>query len=264
MPTKLGAIVARTRTQILAPLVQTGAISPDLFWTDDELLAHTIAGCRDLWRAVVDLHQEHFLKVDVTNVSYGSGNDKLTGVPTDTLRVLAMQPRDTTSNSTSRALRFLPRRYTSSDFLAALARDPFDATQPGDIYYAVTNAGSPVEAPTVWIAPKLTASVLLRFVYVPTLPGTMDVDTMNPIPGESDQALMAWTAAYALGKQNTDASNFVPDATWLAVYSTEKQAILIISEPRQEQAPVVVQGALDELFGGGLSGDGTYRGGWWF
>jgi hypothetical protein len=259
MPTPLKAIVARTRTQILAPLAQTGAIGPDQFWTDAELLDHTIAGCRDLWRAIVDLHEEHFLKVDTTSVSYSSGTDRLTGVPPDLLRVLAMQPRDITQTSQVRSLRFLPRQYTSTDFLTALARQPFDVTMPGDIFYAVANAGSPVGAPDIYIAPRLTASVLLRLVYVPTLPATMDLETMNPIPGESDHALMAWTAAYALGKSGPDGL-FTPDTTWLNVYSTEKQAILIISEPRQEQQPVVVQGVFDELWGGGLSGDGTNRG----
>jgi hypothetical protein len=171
-----------------------------------------------------------------------------------------IQPRDTSPSSAVRQLRFVPRRYTSTDFLAALGRDPFDTGSPGDVYYAVVNAGSPVAAPGVYIAPRLTSAVLLRFVYVPTLPGTMDADTMNPIPGESDHALMAWTAAYALGKQTGGDGPFTPDPTWLAVYSTEKQAILIISEPRQEQEPVVVQGVFDELWGGGLSGDGRNRG----
>jgi hypothetical protein len=259
MPTPLKAIVARTRTQILAPLVQTGAISPDLFWTDEELLDHTIAGCRDLWRAIVDLHEEHFLKIDTTNVWYKGGDELLTGVPPDVLRVLAIMPRDTSNTSATRSLRFVPRKYTSTDFLNALGRSAMDVTQPADVYYAVVNAGSPVTAPDIHVAPKLTTNVLVRLVYVPTLPGTMDPETMNPIPGESDHALMAWTAAYALGKQNGDGP-FVPDTTWLAVYSTEKQAILIISEPRQEQEPSVVQGVFDELFGGGLSGDGRSRG----
>ncbi len=259
MPTPFKAIVARTRTQILAPLVQTGAVSPDLFWTDQELLDHTIAGARDLWRGLVDLHEEHFLKADKTNVWYKAGDEMLTGVPPDVLRVLAIMPRDTSQTSGVRQLRFLPRKYTSTDFLTALGRSAFDINSPGDVLYAVTNAGSPVAAPIVYIAPKLTADVLIRFVYVPTLPATMDLETINPIPGESDHALMAWTASYALGKQNGDGP-FVPDTTWLAVYSTEKQAILTISEPRQEQQPVVIQGVFDELFGGGLSGDGTNRG----
>jgi hypothetical protein len=259
MPTPLKAIVARTRTQILAPLVQTGAIGPDQFWSDEELLAHTIAGCRDLWRAIVDLHEEHFLKIDTTGVWYRGGDELLTGVPPDVLRVLAIMPRDTSQTSPNRTLRFLPRKYTSTEFLTALGRSPFDVTLPGDVYYAVVNAGSPVTAPDIHIAPKLTGDVLVRLVYVPTLPATMDGNTMNPIPGESDHALMAWTASYALGKQNGDGP-FAPDSTWLAVYSTEKQAILIVSEPRQEQEPVVVQGVFDELFGGGLSGDGRGRG----
>lgn len=259
MPTPFKAIIGRTRTQILAPLVQTGAISPDLFFTDDELLAHCVAGARDLWRALVDLHEEHFLKIDTTNVFYKSADETLTGVPQDVLRVLAVMPRDTSNTSSTRTLRFLPRKYTSTDFLNALGRNAMDVTLPADVYYAVTNAGSPVAPPIVYIAPKLTATVLVRFVYVPTLPATMDMDTANPIPGESDHALMAWTAAYALGKQNGDGP-FVPDTTWLAVYSTEKQAILTISEPRQEQQPRVVQGVYDELWGGGLSGDGGNRG----
>src|SRR4029077_14599534 len=123
MPTPFKAIVGRTRTQILAPLVQTGAISPDLFWTDDELLAHTIAGARDLWRAIVDLHEEHYLKIDTTNVFYRERSDRLSGVPTDVLRIMAIQPRDTPSRSLQRVWRFLPRKYTSTEFLNALSRD---------------------------------------------------------------------------------------------------------------------------------------------
>jgi hypothetical protein len=259
VPTPFKAIVARTRTQILAPLVQTGAIGPDLFFTDDELLAHALAGARDLWRALVDLHEEHYLKIDVTNVSYQNGKDRLTGVPPDVLRVLAIMPRDQSSTSNWRLLRFLPRKYTHTDFLNALALTALDATRPLDVYYAVVNAGSPVMAPDIYIAPPLSSDVPIRMVYVPTLPGDMNMDTMNPIPGESDHALMAWTAAYALGKQNGDGP-FVPDTTWLAVYSTEKQAILTISEPRQEQQPRIVQGVFDELWGAGLSGDGRNRG----
>ena len=108
MPTKLSAIVSRTRTQILAPLIQTGAVGPDEFFAEDEMLDHAIAGCRDLWRAIVDLHQEHFMTVDETNVSLVASTSTMTGVPKDLFRVLLIQSRDTTSTSSSRTLRFTP------------------------------------------------------------------------------------------------------------------------------------------------------------
>lgn len=250
MPTPLSAIVARTRDVILAPLVQIGSVAPDTFWADAELLNHVIAGCRDLWRAIVDLHQEHYLKVDPTGVSAPAQGDRLIGVPTDLLRVLMLAPRDQTSR-----IEFKPRRYTSSDFQTALRRTAIDPSENSRLFYAVANAGSPVGAPDIYIAPALSTAIPLRLVYVPTLPGTLNGDSINPIPGESDQALMNWCAAFALGKQNPDGT-YTPDAGWLNLYSTEKQAILIVSEPRQEQQPVVMQGVFDELFGGGLSGDG--------
>lgn len=256
MPTTLGAIVSRTRTQILAPVHQSGAISPDAFWTDDELLAHVIAGCRDLWRAVVDLHQDHFVKTD-TAVVLPAAAEALTGVPADCFRILSLQPRDL-SESGSPSLRFRRAAVTSRDFLLAEQRTAIDAIGTGGVvYYALVNAGSPVMTPEILTAPQVTSAVPIRLRYVPTLPGALTVDSVNPIPGESDHALMAWCAAYALGKQNPDGT-LTPDPTWLSVYSTEKESIKVVIEPRDASSPQIVRGVFDDTYGPGLSGDGGW------
>ena len=56
----------------------------------------------------------------------------------------------------------------------------------------------------------------------------------NPIPGESDNAVVAWTVAYARAKEREDRS---PDPNWLAVYATEKQHLLQSLGLRQLQEP---------------------------
>jgi hypothetical protein len=254
VPTPLGAIVGRTRTQILAPLVQSGAISPDQFWSDAELLAHTVAGCKDLWRAVVDLHQDHFVAIN-TAVVLPAAADALVGVPSDCFRILYMQPRDP-NGSGLRPVRFRRASLTSHDFVRAQQRTAIDPTSAGGIVYcALVNAGSPVMTPDIHVAPRVTSALAITLAYVPTLPGTLTADSMNPIPGESDHALMAWTAAYALGKQNPDGT-LTPDQTWLAVYSTEKESIKIVIEPRDASSPQIVRGVFDDTFGPGLSGYG--------
>jgi len=257
----LGAIVARTRVQILAPLVQSGAISPDQFWADDELLAHLLAGCKDLWRALVDLHQDHFVSVN-TAVILPAIADALVRVPSDLFRILFLHPLDS-SDSSTRAIRFRRASLTSLDFTSAMTRAAIDPLGTGGlVYYALVNAGSPVMTPAIHVAPRVNSDVACRLVYVPTLPGTLNADSMNPIPGESDHALMAWTAAYALGKQNPDGT-FAPDTTWLQVYSTEKESIKIVTEPRDASSPSIIRGVFDDTFGPGLSGFGGGDWDWW-
>ncbi len=217
------------------------------FWSDDELLQIMILGAKDLWRAFIDLHQEHFFTVDDTNVTLPANATVLDGVPANVHRVLLIASRD----AQSRLVKFQPRAYTSPEFLAALNREavsPDGAT----IYYDMTGAGAPVGAPTVYTAPMVSADVDVRLVYIPTLSGTLSFDDVNPVPGESDAALVAYTVAFALAKDREDRS---PDPNWLAVYSTEKNSCLVASTPRQEQEAPVVKGVFDDVFGPGLSGD---------
>ncbi len=253
MPTPLSTIVANARVHLRAPTVQTGSVSADTFWTDSELLAHTIRGCRDLWRSLVDLHQDHFLEI-VTTPTIAASGDRIIGVPKNVMRPILIQPADTSDTGNNRTLKFTPAKYNSTEFRRALAMSPLDPTQDGEVFYVITKAGSPVAAPEILIAPLLSQAMAVRIAYIPTLQ-PLSADSINPIPGESDLALEAFTTAYALAKQDPDNK---PDTTWMAVYGTEKQSILIVSEPRQDQQPRVVRGVFDDSFGAGLSGDGVF------
>jgi hypothetical protein len=95
-----------------------------------------------------------------------------------------------------------------------------------------------VGAPTVHVGPQLSTALPLRFVYIPTLDtDDLEAGDSNPIPGESDNALWAWTVAYARAKEREDRS---PDPNFLAIYATEKQNLLTRSTPRQAQEPEVI------------------------
>ena len=238
MATLLDDIRTRARRQ----LQETSAS----FWTEAELADHIIAGIRDMWGAIIDLHQEHFATIDATNVSLAASTSTLTGVPADTFRVLLIEPRDVTSSATGRYTQFIPRDYNSPEFIAARMLSSQDSSSGPIIYYNINQAGAPVAAPTVNVAPQLSAALNLRFVYIPTLATSLFNDFAtdnNPIPGESDNALFAYCMAFARGKERDDGS---PDPNWLAVYGTEKQNVLVRLTPRQEQEPEYVMGMFEE------------------
>jgi hypothetical protein len=218
----------------------SGLDSP--FWTEQELLDILILGCKDLWRAIVDLHQGHFTTIDETNVSAAAGTTTLTGTPVDCFRVLMIEPRVLGSSNADRWTTFKPKQYHSVDFQAARA-DSANASGNTNrlVFYDILNAGSPVVAPSIVIAPTLPSALLLRLVYVHVLP-TLVESSDNPIPGESDNALIAWGVAWARAKENEAR---MPDAAWLAVYSTDKQGLLTALTPRQEQEEEIVEGLFD-------------------
>lgn len=211
------------------------------FWTSAELIDIINLGIKDLWGSVVDLNQEHFLTVDETSVSYAANDTDLTGVPTDVFRVHLIEPRDTTVSGSAPGVLFRPRDFNSHEFTNARAQAASDPSSGLVVFYALTQAGAPVAAPVVLCAPKISAALPLRFAYVPVL-AAVAASGSNPIPGESDQALINWCVAYARAKEREDRS---PDPAWLAAYATEKANILVRLTPRQTQEPDVVE----SLFG---------------
>jgi len=208
------------------------------FWSDAELNDYIGAGIRDLWGAILDLHQEHYFTVDETNVYLAAGGTVLSGVPEDVFRVLGIEPRDTTSTGGQRGVIFVPKKYNSPEFRAARTQGQYDSGSSLIIYYDVSQAGAPVGAPTIHIAPAISGQLLLRFIYAPTLDdGNLEDNDLNPIPGESDNALVAYCIAWAHAKDRDDGS---PDPAFIAIYSAEKTNILTRLTPRQEDEPDVV------------------------
>lgn len=241
--TPYSALIRAARFHINAARGSEATYKADQFWSDDELLDIARRGTTDLWAAYVDLHEEHFLTVDVTNVTLDASATSLSGIPADTFRVYLIEPRDISQSGTTRDLAFIPRDYNHPEFINA--RSWAGQTPSGglNIFYALAGAGAPNGAPTIYIAPTITAAIDLRFVYIPTLGvAQYTLNTFNPIPGESDHAVIAWIVAYAMGKESADK---MPNPGWLSVYATEKQSLLMRSVPRQEQDPIYVDGLFD-------------------
>jgi len=236
MATLLSTIRTRARKTLLE---ETAG-----FWTDAELLEHIVEGVKDLWGAIIDLHQEHFVTTDVTNVSVAANATSLTGVPADVFRVLTIEPRDLTNTASSRGLLFVKRDYHHPEFVYARSLSAIDPSDRGlIIYYTIDNPGAPVAAPTIQVAPKLSSAVNLRLRYIPTLAASdMEAGDSNPIPGESDNALYAWCIAYGRAKEREDRS---PDPNWLTVYATEKENVKTRLTPRDESEPEVAEGMFD-------------------
>jgi hypothetical protein len=229
----MATLLSALETQARRHLKETTAS----FWSSAELIDLANQGIKDLWGAIVDLHQEHFLTVDTSNVSLAVDGTSLSGVPTDVFRVHLIEHADTTDSPGNRIL-FTPSDYNSPEFINARSYTSQDPSSGIVIHYALTKAGAPVAAPTVLTAPKLSTALAagdIRFVYVPT-PAAVAAGGDNPIPGESDNALIAWMVAFARAKEREDRS---PDPNWLAVYKTEKQSVCVRLTPRQTQEPEV-------------------------
>lgn len=232
-----------------APTTNTSGVT-NAFWTDSELLDYLTRGVTDLWAAILDLHQEHFFTIDESSLSISADTATISGVPSDLFRVGRIEPKTMTSAGSYRNLRFEPRDYNHPDFVLARGLENQDPSN-GDvtIFYTITGAGTPTGAPTIRIAPKLTSAIAagqLRIAYVPNLAVSgYSTTTTSPIPGESDNALIAWTVAFARAKERDDRS---PDPAWLSIYSTEKQTLLTRLTPRQTQEPDYVEGMFEGLW----------------
>jgi hypothetical protein len=237
----MATLLSALETQVRRHLLETTAG----FWTSTELIDIMNQGIKDLWGGCIDLHQEHWFTNDATNVSQAANTSTLTGVPTDVFRVLLVEPRDIAEGVTGRNIQYVPRDYNSTEFIACRSLPAQTLASGGQcIYYAVTQAGAPVGAPTIYVAPQISSALNLRLVYIP-IQAAVASSGNNPIPGESDNAVIAWTIAYARAKEREDRS---PDPNWLAVYGTEKQNILTRLTPRQEQEPEYVGGMFEEFY----------------
>lgn len=237
MPTTISSI----ETQVRRHLLETAAS----FWTDAELIDIIGKGILDLWRDIVDLKAEHYLTVDTTNVSLAANTATLSGVPADVHKVYLIEPRDISTSSSNLGLIFKPLDYNHAFFQGARSRDDIDPDND-TIYYAITGQGAPFAAPTIYVAPQVNTAVNLSFIYVPVLATTAFADSSDnvPIPGEADNALIAWTVAFARAKEREDRA---PDPSWLLAYSTEKQHLLQSLGLRQYQEDMFVD-AIYESF----------------
>jgi hypothetical protein len=213
------------------------------YWSSPELLGISYAGARDLWRDTVDLKQEYYLKINDGDVFLGASATQLSGVPADVHKVYLIEPRDTSDSSSNSGVIFKPLDYNHVYFRSARARA---ATDPSNevLYYAITGQGAPVSAPVIHVAPKITSAMNVTFSYVPTL-GDLTASSVVPIPGEADNALVAWTVAFALAKEREDKS---PDPNWLSIFATEKQHLLQSLGLRQLQEPEFVEAVFSEYW----------------
>lgn len=235
MATTLQTIVDQVRKN----LVETTAD----YWSDAELVGLANLGIKDLWRKINDLYQDYFITIDDTNVTIAANSSVFAGVPADVYRVVAIEPRVLGQSNPNPGLIFKPRDYNHSDFIKARA---MAAMQPNNcvIFYRLMNAGGPVAAPTIFIAPQLTSAVNIRLVYNQVLPAVV-IGGTNPIPGESDNALIAWTTAYARSKERDDRA---PDPEWIAIYGSEKTNLVSQLTPRTIQEPDVVEGLFEDMW----------------
>lgn len=216
------------------------------FWSDAELLVYGQNGTRDLWRSLVDLKQEYFLTIDTTNVTLAANTATLTGVPAGVYKVYEIEPLNNNSTGANQNVHFTPLDYNDPAFRAARASENVDPTNC-NFYYAVTGQGAPFAAPTVHIAPKSTSALSIRFVYVPVL-GASDMDAGDslPLPGECDNAIIAWIVAYARAKEREERG---PDPEWIGIYGTEKQNILNSLGVRVLQEPEFAKALFEDYWG---------------
>ena len=235
----MATLLSALETQVRRHLDESTAS----FWSSAELIDIMNNGIKDLWRPIVDLKEEYFLTIDTTNVTMAANTATLTGVPADVHKVYLIEALDTSSDSAAAGLTFLPQDYNHGNVQAARAQDAVDPKN-SVVYYSVTGAGAPTgtSSTVIYVAPQIKTTTSLRFVYVPVIAAKTTSDN-NPIPGEADNALIAWTVAWARAKERESRS---PDPEWIAVYGTEKQNILQSLGVRQLQEPKIVDAMFEQ------------------
>ena len=217
----------------------SGLSSP--FWSEGELLEYLLDGAKDLWRSIIELHEGHFTVINEDDVTLDSGDTTLTGVPDDCFKIIALEPVDLDTR-----VNFRPKPYKSWEFQKARSSAAISDENGDTIFYDILNAGSPVTAPSVVVAPVTDTDIPIRMVYVATLDKDLTALSDNPIPGESDNALIAWCVAWARSKEREDR---LPDPGQMAVYASEKASMLVALTPRQEQEEQTVDGLFDIYWG---------------
>lgn len=233
MSTLITSIVRSARQHLIE-------LTPN-FWADEELVDYINRGVNDLWRDIVDLKQEHFLTINNTDVSLPNGSSTLLGVPNDVHKVYMVEPRNL---QTAPGMTFTPLDYNDRKFKTMRSASGQDPTNGVEIFYSIRQQGAPVGAPIIDVAPTLTSSLLLSFCYVPTLATLISTSSL-PIPGQADNAIIAWTVAYARAKERDDRA---PDPTWLSLYATEKAHLLESLGLRQYQEPTYVNAMWEQYW----------------
>ena len=207
-------------------------------WTDAEIVVHFNACIKDLWRALNTQYQDFFFATS-TAVTYVASAETLSNVPAGVSTILGLELADPTAYPN---LIFVYKNYNSEEFISARASADQDPANGGRIYFCATGAGAPTAAPTIYIAPQLSAALSLRLSYIPVV-GTLVAANDNPVPGESDRALECYATGYARAKIRESGA---PDPEWLALYATEKQNILVAVTPRQEVTDQVAESVFGE------------------
>jgi hypothetical protein len=236
----MATFLSSLETQARRHLIEQAAS----FWSSPEMIDLANIGIKDLWRDTVDLKAEHYMRVNNTDVTFPANATTLLGLPADVHKVIIIEPRDLSTSSANVGLMFRPKDYNHKDTIGArsmAAIDPASST----IYYSITGQGGPVNAPVIYCAPKVNSSVNISFAYVPTL-SPLTAGDANPIPGESDNAVIAWMVAFARAKEREDRS---PDPNWLAVYATEKAHLLQSLGLREYQEPQFVDALFEQYWG---------------
>lgn len=231
MATTLSTLISRARDFLVA----TG----DTYWSDAELLAHAQAAIEDLWKAVLAAGQKHII---TSTASTLSANVLSTDLPLDFGRMWGVEVTNPTTNVN---VIFTKKSYFSAEFQAARFADAVEPRHQ-TILYDLMNQGGPTDTTaTLKTAPKVSSDMAITIWYTPTISALTTAST-NPIPGHSDNAVVAWIVAFARAKEREDRA---PDSEWVTIYSTEKTNLTnTVLEPRDAEAQEHVEGLFESYW----------------
>lgn len=233
MATLMSYIITMSRDRLQEPV--------PAFWSNAELLRYGNRGVRDMWRRLKTTNQDFFHQIS-TIVTQDVNATQLSAVPTNVSQIHGIEPVDLQRFN---CLYYRRKDYNHIDFTTARASDAVDPINGSIIWYAPTQAGAPIAAPVILVAPKVSAQVALRLTFTPTVGNELVSTDPNPIPGESDNALMHWICAFAKGKQRPDQK---PDPDEMAMYKDEMATIVASETPRDDSEPEVVEAMFEDYW----------------
>ena len=210
------------------------------FWSDTELLDLAQMGVEDLWKAVKSVNKKHLLTSTTSTISASTA---YFAAPDDIADIYGIEP---TSPDTNTNLHFKKSDYFQADFQRARFA-PAEEPRETVCYYDIIGPGGNASSGStkIYIAPKFSSAVGVTLYYVPTL-SSASTSSYNPIPGASDNAVIAWVVAFARAREREDRA---PDSEWLAIYNTEKQNLVTsVLDPRDKNEENYVEGLFEGMW----------------
>ena len=221
------------------------------YWTDQELARHTVAGIRDLWRAMEGLNEHYQQKINDTSLTLPANTSKVS-MPSafdDLYKIKLIEPRDSGILLPLHKVRYdsldayASRGYSSVDI--SISEGGESSIPQGRLYYSIDRTDRIGRAPVLRFSPTVSSDLDLTVTYIPTLEslifetltsesgrGTIfngSIDPASPLPNQFFEVDISVPSSsdgqLVFGYPNEEGSSVSPIFEWRLVRTLDTAAV---------------------------------------